>query len=391
MASAKIVIRNPPNKDGTVSVILQIIHRRRVYPKAILKVEQGDWDPKRNEVRYRNRNAVKYNQIIADRLKEAKDYLLDCQLKRVDPDVDRFFKRHASGDNIVDRLEARARTFKNARTQRKYYTTIKRIHEAKLNTDFRNIDDDWIRKFTLYLKAVGNSNNTRVKYLGTVGSVMEEARKRREILINPFEGMPKNLTPSRKAKLTAEEFGRIRDLRCDGIMEDVRKLFVFAVIARGMRAHDVLTLTWNDLQGGRVQFQAQKSSEFTDGKWFDFELTDEMRELIGVAGRDEYVFPFIQWPKRKMITDENKYKDHVGSRLAVVNKYLKKVAEAAGIGKVISMHVARHTFAYMMAVSGVSIIVIQQLLGHSNPNVTRVYIEQLMEAEELDAVVRGRI
>lgn len=391
MASAKITFKAKPNRDKTISVQLQIIHKRVVYPKVIARVPVADWDGARLQVRHRNVNSVVINQTIADRLKEAKDYLLECQKRKINPDPYGFLHGARTGADLVSHLNARLATFDNERTRSKYRTCIARITEANLNISITDITPDWIDKFTRVLKAAGNNANTRQKYVSVVGSIFRAARIKGLITVNPFEGRPKNATPSTKAKLTPDEWQRIKSARFEGNMEAVRKLFVFAVLARGMRAFDVLTLEWGCINGNRLIYQAQKAGKNADGKWFDIEMDEDMWGCIGESGARGYVFPFVDLPRSLYTTDRHTYVEHVDSKLTVINRTLKTIAAAVGISKNLTMHVARHTFAFLMDHGNVPLGTIQQLLGHGDITTTKIYVESIRKADDLDKVVRGKL
>jgi integrase len=58
-----------------------------------------------------------------------------------------------------------------------------------------------------------------------------------------------------------------------------------------------------------------------------------------------------------------------------LRSYLKEVAAAVGIPSRVVPHQLRHTYATEMARSGVSLPALMKLLGHSNPEMTMLYIE----------------
>jgi len=83
-----------------------------------------------------------------------------------------------------------------------------------------------------------------------------------------------------------------------------------------------------------------------------------------------------------------KYKDHPqcvadGRLLPVLsnqkmNSYLKKIADACGIQKNVTFHIARHTFATTVTLSnGVPIETVSKLLGHKNLRTTQHYAKIL--------------
>ncbi|HAS40222.1 MAG TPA: hypothetical protein DCS93_07070 [Microscillaceae bacterium] len=66
-----------------------------------------------------------------------------------------------------------------------------------------------------------------------------------------------------------------------------------------------------------------------------------------------------------------------------MNKDLRKIAEIQGIDKSFTFYTARHTSATTLKRSGVSTDVISEALGHSNLNVTQLYLSKF-DNEVLD-------
>lgn len=59
-----------------------------------------------------------------------------------------------------------------------------------------------------------------------------------------------------------------------------------------------------------------------------------------------------------------------------MNEYLKEIGEVCGIGKDLTFHMARHTFATETCLSnGVPIETISKMMGHSNIRTTQIYAE----------------
>ena len=56
-----------------------------------------------------------------------------------------------------------------------------------------------------------------------------------------------------------------------------------------------------------------------------------------------------------------------------VNRKLKYICRRVVIGKPISFHLARHTYATLLLYDGVNITTIQKLLGHKNVRTTEIY------------------
>ena len=145
--------------------------------------------------------------------------------------------------------------------------------------------------------------------------------------------------------------------RNDLAMRVTRELFIFSC-ETGLRFSDVLDLKWTHLK---------KDSK---GVTYISKIQCKTKELVEI--------PLMsKWPKvllakyRNVSTGEN-----VFPRLSngCINRKLKMLAEKAGIGKCLSFHVARHTFASHLANAGVPLYIVAKLLGDKSLDmVHRVY------------------
>ena len=68
---------------------------------------------------------------------------------------------------------------------------------------------------------------------------------------------------------------------------------------------------------------------------------------------------------------QNKFKQSLSPRS--IQRLLKKYLNFSGINSKYSTHTLRHTFATHLLEGGADIKVIQQLLGHSSPETTKIY------------------
>ena len=66
------------------------------------------------------------------------------------------------------------------------------------------------------------------------------------------------------------------------------------------------------------------------------------------------------------------------------NKYLKRIAELTGIEANLTSYVARHSWGTIAKRKGIDINIISDGYGHSDPAVTRVYLDSI-ENEDIDS------
>ena len=64
----------------------------------------------------------------------------------------------------------------------------------------------------------------------------------------------------------------------------------------------------------------------------------------------------------------------ISAKNALINKYLKKIAEKAEITTNLTMHISRHAFAHIAQEAGAESYAIKNILGHSNLATTERYM-----------------
>ena len=94
-----------------------------------------------------------------------------------------------------------------------------------------------------------------------------------------------------------------------------------------------------------------------------------------MRGEREYASYITQADKDRMKPElRHKMYQDVSAKNALINKYLKKIAEKAEIAKPLSMHISRHSFAHIAHESGAESSAIKNIPGHSNLATTERYM-----------------
>jgi len=240
---------------------------------------------------------------------------------------------------------------------------------SKLNYDF-------ISSFSFYFKSVRNCNhNSTMKYLKNFKKIVLLCIKNGWLNKDPFIGF----------KLSTQEVERpfLSQLELDEIatkefpakrINYVKDIFLFSCYT-GLAYIDVQKLRRSEIRVG------------VDGeKWIFIK-----RQKTHTPSR----IPILPFAQELM----NKYKDHpqciVQDKLLPVlsnqkmNMYLKEIADACGITKTLTFHIARHTFATTVTLNnGVPIESVSKMLGHKNLRTTQHYakILDLKVSEDMKAL-----
>ncbi len=161
----------------------------------------------------------------------------------------------------------------------------------------------------------------------------------------------------------------------------------------GIRAGDLVQLRWKNVShDGRISYVMDKN-----GKIRDLILVRQAKDILalydGEHEKEDYIFPFLDKtaPWYKYVTHEQrkvmpvKIKEQLYAKISsvntVLNKYLGKMGEMAGLDKHISFHVSRHSFAYQAIRSDVDSMAIKKALAHTSLQTTETYLGELNDSE----------
>ena len=252
-------------------------------------------------------------------------------------------------------------------TLQRYVTTLKHITDYlkwkyKVNDiDIRKIDHSFITEFEFYLRSVRKcNNNSAVKYIKNFGKIIRICLANNWIDKNPFINYKPKVKEVEREFLVEEEIAIIanKEFAIERVGR-VRDIFIFSCYT-GLAYIDVKNLTKNNITIG------------IDGEKWIFTHRQKTESASNI--------PLL--PVAQQIID--KYKDHPQcinqEKLLPIltnqrmNSYLKEIADVCGISKVLTFHIARHTFATTITLTnGVPIESVSKMLGHKNIRTTQHY------------------
>lgn len=225
----------------------------------------------------------------------------------------------------------------------------------------KEIDNEFIRKFELYLKTErGCAQNTVIRYMKAFKKVINLAVANDWISRNPFAGIRFHEKEVVKEVLTKEELQiMIQKEFAIPRLGLVRDVFIFCAFT-GLAFVDV------------SQLKPEHIVKDSKGKLWIRKHRQKTKNICNI--------PLLEIPQ--IILD--KYKNHPicqkkGLCLPVMvnqkmNSYLKEIADLCGIEKNISTHTARHTFATQICLSNdVPMETVSKMLGHSSLKMTQLY------------------
>lgn len=385
------------SKDKTYPVIVRIRHGSQVRDMPTgWKITEKHW--KGSQVGPGHPEQAYINSKIADLESQAKTYIADCKLKNRPIKLDLIGKAKASYsfNAFLQHRAAQyaAKEFFNMEAKtRRFDRELRVCFTAGLNFDdlnedelkkkplrgnevyFEDINQDLLRQYEAFLIKLPNGNNTRQRKFEFLGKFYQEAiRDGKAKGPNPFKDYKIQSKPVKKEKLTEEELKAIEDLKLKpGPHADARNLFLFSYYCKGARFENCITAKRTDIVNNRLMFRTNKGN-----KYISVKIHSRLQAIIDTY-QGAFLFPYV-----KIIpAGKREYKKMIDSLNAVVNRYLKTIAEFAGVTKHLSFHIARHTFAFHLKKKTDSIHVIKDSLGHSRSDTTEVYL-QVLDDEFLD-------
>jgi integrase len=277
---------------------------------------------------------------------------------------------------------------------------------------FSEVTTSFLGKFESYLYTLCNARNSEAKLhpstisltLRIFKTLINRAIAEKIITpeMNPFLGFTYTKTiASPKDKLNESEITAIEelDLAKDTLIWHCRNYFLFSFYMAGIRAGDFMQLRWSNVTlDGRLEYRMGKTKK--DRSIF---LHAKAMDIIKLYHKEDnkpnhYIFPLLDNSETyaKAVTEEEKatmppkeivkLTNTISSKNALINKYLKKIANKAEINKNISFHIARHSFAKIAKDKGVDNSHLKNILGHSNIKITEVYMGNF-DTQETDAVM----
>lgn len=230
-------------------------------------------------------------------------------------------------------------------------------------------------EYRLYLECEGGYNhNTLIKLLRYVVNAMKYAEKKGYLKDNALRDVSYCENAVDRGFLTTEELQKVEEVELNYHFSVVRDVFLFACYT-GISYRDVYNLREKNIavMNGHpwLLFRRQKTDNLSQVYLLD--------KAIAILDKYLYERPY---DGRLLPVYSNQ----------VINRDLKKIAEACGIEKCLTFHLARHTFATMSLTNGVSMETVSKTLGHSSLKTTQIYARTLPKKMEQEmSLLNGRI
>lgn len=386
MTSVKVKFR-PSTIIGKEGVIYyQIIHKRVVRQlKTGYRIYAHEWDDGSCAVMLVNNERYGDLQSIRDRI--------DWDVRRLEKIVsclehkpsgytadDIIFAFQASAGeqslfNFMNGVMARLNQMGKHRTSETYRATLRSFMQFRENKDvlLEDIHSDMMQMYEAWLHNKGVTKNSSSFYLRILRAVYNRAvEKGLTGNRNPFKHVYTGVAKTVKRALPLRVIKKIRnlDLSLLPAWDFARDMFLFSFYTRGMSFIDMAHLKKKNLQNGILSYRRRKTGQQLFIKWEKC-----MQDIVDKHQTDDsspYLLPVLKRP----YDNRNQYKN----MLCRTNKYLKEVAELAGISIPLTLYVARHSWASIAKSKNIPISVISEGMGHDSEKTTQIYLASLDNA-----------
>lgn len=190
---------------------------------------------------------------------------------------------------------------------------------------------------------------------------------------HPFRHVYTGIDKTSKRAVTLEVIRKLKslDLTDRPALSYARDLFLFSFYTRGMSFVDMAFLRRSDIRGGYLVYARRKTRQQLSIKWEGC-----MKTLVGRLTRtrpaqNDYLLPIIRDDKKDAW---RQYK----SCQRLVNHHLKTLSRMMGTEDcVLTMYVARHSWASIARSKNVPLAVISEAMGHDNEQTTLIYLSSI--------------
>lgn len=262
-----------------------------------------------------------------------------------------------------------------------------RSPKKKCDLFFDQINNTWLKSFeTSHLSKDGNTVGGLNVYMRAIRAIFNRAIADNYVKIElyPFGKRKYNIPsqPTKKRAISKADISTINNTEFpeNSPLWHAKNYFLFSFFCRGMNFIDMAYLTPKDILDGNIVYIRKKTMR-KNAKTFTIQITPQIQNILNIytAGKrqNEFIFPIID---RK--EDPEKSRFDISNRRKTYNKYLKKVAEAAGISKTdMTSYVSRHSWGTVAKRSGISIGTISDGYGHGDQKTTQVYLDSFSNDE----------
>ena len=378
------VLKEKANKKGDVKVYIRFTsNRKSAYICTQITIPIASWDFKRQKIKSSFKQANLCNMLLERKVSEIREKLMIHALTSGHITANQAkklalrksnFSFFSLSDEYVDRLE-KENKIGSADKVRAIFNKFENFLGGRSVT-FYDIDEKVLLDYQAYLRdELENGVSTIHTNMKTIRRIFSMAVERNIISEddNPFKRIKLRTEKAIRPFLTEQEIRELVLLKFKGQddLEKSRDVFVWTLLAGGMRISDVMLLRKSNFDGETLVTRIKKTGKEHRIKLPEVALMIYQKYASKIDADDGYLFGLI--PESAYKGTASMIDKAISTATSIYNKDLKKLAVKAGIKKNITSHIARISFITLAVSSGVDMTTVQGIAGHSDVEMTAHY------------------
>lgn len=381
--------------NGEHPLMVRVTHNKtRKYLSLGISCLPSLWNSEKNHPKKNHPDKKRIESIIAKKIAQYhtkhlemiaqdKPFSAEALIKAVE-NTRTFTQFFPFLDELIDRLVKSGKINTSLNYRKVKSTLIQFVSKQFPSTGneqllFTDINQQFLLKYETHLRERGLVDNTLAAYFRVIRATLNKAVKENLLKEDyyPFRDfkVAKFNTATKKRAMSKEELKKLATLSIapGSALYNAQQFFLFSYYGRGINFRDMAFLKWGDIVEDRVFYERAKT-----GKRMEFKLSAPAQAIVdhyrpqGAHDNEDYIFPVLN-------KGDHRTPIEINSRVHTVsyhfNKNLKKLASLAGININLTKSVARHTYATVLKMSGVSTSKISEAMGHANPKITQIYLK----------------
>lgn len=226
--------------------------------------------------------------------------------------------------------------------------------------------------YYLHLQEQPGANSTRNDKLATLRMLFEALGRKHGIIENPFASVKKFASDKVSREIFTPEELRLIGEKATGWIYDL----CLAALSTGLREGDICLLKKSSVNLATGWIEIPRINK--TGKPLEVPIMPQLANIIHERMRQfpdsEFVFPDLA----------RKYQVNPGGIGPAVKKFFDEIGiedsqkEIPGYARQLSskdIHSFRHTFVYLAALNGIPFPIVQSIVGHASPAMTKIYMD----------------
>lgn len=379
-----ICYKYKPLKTGELPIKIRICKDRKTrYINLGVSTKAEYWDFEKNQPKPICPDRERLEKLIANKISEVRSKIVELKSENKEFTATTLVEQIQSKPKMMtvrelflqylQELEQEKRTGYRLSIRQTYNSLIK--FNRHLDIPFSEMDCNWLRKYEIWQRKQGKSENTigiRLRNIRTIFNLAINMGliKQEDYPFRKFKVFRLHQETVKRA-LTKEEIHSVINYPVDGKDFYTRlavALFTLSYFMGGINFVDMAFLTEKNIMEGRLVYRRKKTS-----KLINLPLQEEARLVLKRYKNNSspYLFPILS----NLHKTEQQRLNRLHKVITKVNKALKAIGEELNIPIKLTTYVARHSYATVLKRAGVPTSLISESLGHSSEKITQIYLD----------------